>query len=624
MWKWLCMVALGMVGLYSCRSRDKVILVKTTLQNHTQISKLHGHTLKHLGQLSDSGTLYGHYLNFADTLLVLFQNEDNMELWFNKLLSDNNALFKQTLGILEQAENHGLENEFYHVGFLNSALQSIQKNRWDSIVPYDSLSMLMVLSADAVMGFYSNMQSGRIDPSYTGSLDVLPRRRHGLLLPLILEDSTFPALKYCIPKFMEYRFLQKEYMRVKNSRNPRDGKALYLGRMLRPGDSLAFLSRRLAERLKLFGYYSVEDSNIHKIKNYNWELMHAVELLQAANGLEVSGNVDYKTRLLLQTTKDEMLISLRANLERWRWLGVINEHSYVWANIGENKVYAFKNDSLKVEMKICSGKSRDTAYYNKLERAKKDQKLTAPDNLETPLMKAEMTHMVVNPSWFVPKNIMIKELLPQLKTDRSILTEKNYILRNYKGEEIDPNSIDWSQVTEKNWKYGMEQLPGEENALGKIVIHFPNKYSIFMHDTPSKFAFEYKDRHVSHGCMRMEEPLKMAEFLSSFNKKNNIDEIYIAAGMEPVLDEKKIKKYQEDMKDSVRAAKLKPKPNRYFKNDKSIPVYLVYFTCSVNSAGKINYFFDSYNRDKKMLSEMKRPSKKVRKTKVNSQQVFSP
>jgi murein L,D-transpeptidase YcbB/YkuD len=222
---------------------------------------------------------------------------------------------------------------------------------------------------------------------------------------------------------------------------------------------------------------------------------------------------------------------------------------------------------------------------------------------------------------------MIKELLPAIKKDPSYLVDHNYTLLNWKGEEINPFSINWNLVTADNWKYRIEQGSGPENALGEVVIQFPNAFSIFMHDTPSKWAFKLDQRHVSHGCIRMENPLEMVEFITSFNKTDNYDEILVAMGKEPVRDEKKIKKYQEDLKDSVKAKKLKPKPNAYFKSEVSIPVYIVYFTASKNGRGGIDYFHDGYRRDIKLLDHLHNKSvaaMPVKQAQLKAQQSFSP
>jgi murein L,D-transpeptidase YcbB/YkuD len=603
----------GVLGISSCHCRSKKILVKSSLQTHADIAILVKEVRRHLERISDSGTLYGNTLNFADTVKAALGQKAVAENWFHYILSNKSENLSRIVAFGKLANEHGLDESFYHARMLQVLLFRINRHAWDSIVAYDSVALALIYSADASLGFYHDMRRGRVDPSYTGSLDALPRRHHGMLLAMLNSDTATEAMERAIPNFVPYTRLQKDYSRLYHLPKSALGKQLAPGKNVLPGDSIARPQlRALARKLRMHGYLNVSDSVADNFTLYDTRLSEAVKSFQVAHYLPPFGILDKETRELLNTRYDVMLLRLRANLERWRWLGPVKEDSRVWANIAENKVYAYKQDTLKLEMNICSGKNRDDKYYEKLEASKEDEEVVPPDNLETPLMKAMLSHLVVNPSWFVPRNIMTKELLPQIQEDPGILAEKNYILRNHKGEEIDPFSVDWLAVTPKNWKYRIEQKPGDGNALGQVVIHFPNSYSIFMHDTPSKNAFGWLDRHVSHGCVRMEHPMQMVEFITAFHKKDNTDDIFIAAGMEPVHDEKRIKKYLADIKDSAKAEKLKPKPNAYFKAEKSIPVYLVYFTCATNDAGGIFYYTDNYNRDLKLLQEMKRPRKNKR------------
>jgi murein L,D-transpeptidase YcbB/YkuD len=147
-------------------------------------------------------------------------------------------------------------------------------------------------------------------------------------------------------------------------------------------------------------------------------------------------------------------------------------------------------------------------------------------------------------------------------------------------------------------------MPGPENALGRVVVHFPNLYSIFMHDTPSQFAFILDFRHVSHGCVRMEEPLQMVAFLTAFNKKDNYDDVLVSMGLPPEKDSLRRLEFLKIKADSADA--FQPIPEKSFRTKIPIPVYLVYFTCGVNPYGGISYYQDGYNRDASMSNPQHR------------------
>lgn len=580
-----------------------------------------------LSLITDSGTLGRTCFNFPDTLKQAFKTEKLVAQWFRFITMPKNLAYPYHLAL--KAEGHGLNRNLYHADQLRALSDRIRSHKWDTIgkIPYDSLAMFLLLSADGMMGLYHDLSCGRVDPSYTGSIDALPRRKCGNIQDLIQSDSAVLAVSRSFPDFFPYHALQTEFERLLYFPKDQLGSQLSFKTPLKPGDDPgSFHIRSIAKKLRMHGILQIHDTLILQKQNYDPELAEAVAEFQMSHGLEPTAVIDKSTLKLLNVTRSEMLEKLRAGLERWRWLGPVKESSRIWVNLAENRVYAYQEDTLEVNMKVCSGKSRDTQYYNRLELSKKDPKATVPDNLETPLMKARVSYVVANPTWHVPRNIMVKEMLPVLRKNPAYLPENNYKLYNWKGEELNPFSINWHEVSTQKWKYRIEQGPGPDNALGIVVIQFPNPYSIFMHDTPSKWAFDLDNRHVSHGCIRMENPLAMVEYLSSFNKKDNYDDILITMGREPVKDEKKIKKYREMLKDSTKAARLKPKPNAYFKTEIQVPVYIVYFTASIHPSGGFLYSHDGYDRDHRLVALLDEPVRKRTSPayKLQTEQIFSP
>lgn len=233
-----------------------------------------------------------------------------------------------------------------------------------------------------------------------------------------------------------------------------------------------------------------------------------------------------------------------------------------------------------------------------------------PDNLETPLLKARVTHFVVNPTWYVPHNIAVKEILPQIKANPGSLAKYGYVLTDRDGDEVNPYAVDWSRVSQRNFPYRIAQQSGDDNSLGKVVIHFPNAYSIFMHDTNYKWVFGLDERHVSHGCMRLEKPFEMIEYLNAFDEKNKMDDIFIAAGLPPKYDKKVIKEWKKYKQDTVENERFEKQENKYFKSAANMPVYIVYQTCFITQMGAVKYTWDTYKRDEKMMREMAKTSTK--------------
>ncbi|MCC7296740.1 MAG: L,D-transpeptidase family protein, partial [Bacteroidia bacterium] len=477
------------------------------LMENADYAKLNVAIRNKINAISDTGTISKNYLNYADTLKVLFGDKTFSKELLGYMLNKAQHPLNSIVEFAKKAHWHGLESEYYHANFLEFCHQRIQSHQWDEAkkIPYDSLAMLLLLSADASMGLYHDLNCGRVDPNYTGSLDKLPRRKCGNLKQLVASDTMLAAIKKAFPSFEPYNALQKEYSRLLTLKDTSTIEKIAVKKRIKPGDSISVnWCKILEKRMVLHGLFAVASTSTTKY--YTPRLSKAITEYQFAHGMEPTGVLDKELAAVLNTDLKVMKLRLRASLERWRWLGPVSETTKIWANIAENKLYGFKEDTLKLEMRVCSGKNRDANYYKRLAESKKDADVVAPDNLETPLMKAKLTHFVANPTWHVPRNIMVKEILPQMQRDPGYLAKHNYKLLNLKNEELDPFEIDWKNVSKVKWKYKIEQQPGEDNSLGKVVIHFPNLYSIFMHDTPSKFAFNADFRHVSHGCVRMQNP----------------------------------------------------------------------------------------------------------------------
>ncbi len=180
--------------------------------------------------------------------------------------------------------------------------------------------------------------------------------------------------------------------------------------------------------------------------------------------------------------------------------------------------------------------------------------------------------MVVNPSWNVPQTIASQEYLPQLLRDPSVLTRQNITMRvRGTGERVDARLIDMSQYTVNNFPFVLQQRPGSRNALGKVKFMFPNKYNIYLHDTPSRSLFNRDSRAYSHGCVRVQRPLDLAYTL-----------------LAPQTD---------DPEGTFQAARATGRETQ-IDLETPVPIYLTYQTVFLDENGEIAYRVDVYGRDK--------------------------
>ncbi|MHA1189283.1 MAG: L,D-transpeptidase family protein, partial [Alphaproteobacteria bacterium] len=193
---------------------------------------------------------------------------------------------------------------------------------------------------------------------------------------------------------------------------------------------------------------------------------------------------------------------------------------------------------------------------------------------KTPVFSDEMEHMIVNPYWNVPVSILRNEMLPGLRRNpRGYVAKRGYEVLAISGgraRKVDPGSVNWSAAAPG--KYRIRQRPGVRNALGRIKFIFPNKHSVYLHDTPSKSLFSKDRRAFSHGCVRVQNPFDFAEALLVSEPKWS----------------------------GAQLRKMSSGKQRRIKLDKKIPVHLSYFTLTADASGGLSTFPDIYGYDGRM------------------------
>lgn len=257
---------------------------------------------------------------------------------------------------------------------------------------------------------------------------------------------------------------------------------------------------------------------------------------------------------------------LAVNLERLRWKNKPAAHKYVLVNIPDFHLDVIENGRSVLGMKVCVGKGRNPYGEKSLLHNDDTDKVDRPVH-ETPLLNSMIYEAQVNPAWNIPASIASKEIITQAKDDRFYLSNHNIdVFKN--GQQVEADSVDWSTANPAD--YTFKQEPGDDNALGKLKFLFKNKFSVYMHDTNEKNAFDHRMRAVSHGCVRVEQPLELAKALFGNGSKYELIE----------------RNYQAD----------KPEPTD-IALPKKIPVYIIYQTCWADPSGTLQYRKDVYGQD---------------------------
>lgn len=211
-------------------------------------------------------------------------------------------------------------------------------------------------------------------------------------------------------------------------------------------------------------------------------------------------------------SEEETKKTIQANLERLRWKHDYDLENMVYVNIPAFKVSLFRQGKLEKEIKTVVGTGRNNSGSDQISKHSKVV-VDAPHSHETPVLSSLMHSVQVNPVWNIPESIASKEILKHIQNDRFYLANNGIeVLQNEKVIE-DPENIDWSAISKDNLPYRFRQKPGDDNALGKIKFLFKNNSSVYLHDTPAQAAFKRDVRASSHGCVRVAEPLDLAQFI---------------------------------------------------------------------------------------------------------------
>lgn len=319
------------------------------------------------------------------------------------------------------------------------------------------------------------------------------------------------------------------------------------GELLQEGDTSARVIP-LRERLAVTGDLSAP---VFGDSAYDNAVAEAVLAFQRRHGLTEDGVLGPETRGALNVSAREKVRQMERNLRRWESLPEDLGDRYVLVNIPEFRVRAYRQDDEEFSMRIIVG-----AEY---------------DSRATPLFSDRMEYVVFRPYWNIPASIATDEILPEARQDRSYLTRNGYqIVSHYAPDArvYDVHSTDLDRVASGELR--LRQKPGPQNALGLVKFMFPNEYAVYLHGTPHQHLFEEGERAFSHGCIRVEHPDELAEFVLSRQggwTPERIDEAMQAG-----------ERQQVDL-------------------EETFPVYILYFTVFVDEDGTVGFFKDLYGHD---------------------------
>jgi murein L,D-transpeptidase YcbB/YkuD len=269
----------------------------------------------------------------------------------------------------------------------------------------------------------------------------------------------------------------------------------------------------------------------------------AVKRFEERHRIEPDGSVDPVTVNAMNVPVEQRIRQIQLNLERWRWLPDRMPERHFVVNVPDFRLEAIENGKAVMDMRVVVG---------------------APDN-KTPIFADEMTHVVFSPYWNVPPGIAQEETIPSVIRDPSFLARNNMEVVGASGQPIDPSSVDWSNT--KGLR--IRQKPGSGNALGGVKFIFPNNFDVYLHDTNATKLFDRIERGLSHGCVRVEEPHKLAQYV--------------------------LRDQPEWTAEAITAA-MTSGDEKHVKLKAPIPVFILYKTAWVHDGG-VRFLKDLYGHD---------------------------
>jgi murein L,D-transpeptidase YcbB/YkuD len=384
---------------------------------------------------------------------------------------------------------------------------------------------------------YGRLLQSRFEPLWRSHEASLDRTSQVLALagPGLLDIAG--AFRQARPGFEQYQSLRRVYAQQRQLALL-DWTPIGSGPLLRP-DMQDVRVPQLAQRLFSEGYLASPLADPGN--DYSPALVSAVKSFQLNHSLQADGVVGQGTVNELNVSPAMRREQLRINLERFRWLARDLEPDGLLVNVAAAELNVYQDGVSVWQTRTQVGRA---------ER-------------QTPLLKSVVTRLTLNPTWTVPPTILREDKLPEIRRDQGFLLKHNLQVLDRDGNPLTAEEIDWDNPG----NILLRQDAGPQNPLGKIVIRFPNPYSVYLHDTPSQALFSKGPRAFSSGCVRVEQPLRLRDMLLNPADRVRTDQL-LATGI-----------------------------THEFRLTRPVPILLSYWTAQVDSQGQLLYIPDVYSRD---------------------------
>ena len=506
--------------------------------------------LKRVEQLRSVGelTIRDQWIAAVRVVAELYENRDFRPAW-----TDESALEDLRRAVLDM-ELDGLDPDDYHRETIGQLFRDIEQSANpdpEAVADFD------ILATDALARLVYHSSFGKVDPERLDPHWNLARQLEGVepgafIQRLVDSGRLYEEIEELKPQAPLYNGLKQALAHYREIETAGGWPLFPEGPSIEVGASDPRIPT-LRQQLSMTGDYEGPPSDGTA---YDQALQEAVKGFQLRHGLPQTGLVGSMTMAALRVPVERRIDQLRISMERGRWVLHEVPETFLVVNIAAFEVYFMRHGELTWRSRAQVGRT-----YRK-----------------TPLFRDELRYLDINPTWTVPRTILERDILPKVKEDPSYLQTRRLRVLDRNGDEVDAASLDWSRyTTAASFPYLLRQDPGPANALGRIKFIFPNKYAVYLHDTPSRNLFGRSERAFSSGCVRIENPFELAELL---------------------LDDP-----DNWSTEKLLAVKDTGETKSIFLKER-IPVLLLYWTAYIApaSGGNVHFRQDIYERDARILA----------------------
>lgn len=477
-----------------------------------------------------------------DAIAAFYRSRDFAPIWTGDTESDR-LRRKALIEALGMADAHGLPGLRYDAQGLMQQMRDARTARERGAVEVELSRVFVQFSRD--------LQTGVLIPRKvdSGLVRVVPVRDPQANLDALIAGDPRAYFRALPPSTQEYTRLMKEKMLLERLIDQGGWGPAVVATKLEPGQSgSAVVSLR--NRLIAMGYMARSAA-----AGYDAALQMAVQIFQMDHGLEADGVAGGTTLKEINRSVEERMQSILVAMERERWLNMPDGlgERHINVNLTDFTARIFDGNTVTFETRAVVGAN--------------------DSDRRTPEFSDVMDHMVINPSWYVPRSIIVKEYLPLLRRNPGAVSHLE--ITDSRGRRVARNNF--SRYTASSFPFAMRQPPGPRNALGRVKFMFPNKYNIYLHDTPAKNLFAREVRAYSHGCVRLGDPFDFAYTLLA---KQTDDPVGF---------------FQSRLRTGAEARVNLEEP---------VQVHIIYRTAFTTAKGKVNYRNDIYGRDAKIWSAL--------------------